>query len=474
MQSKRDQLQAYRHMVDRLVSAVVWADPESRERPMRRSSVGTVIGVAVAAIAVLGFGAYGLLNPGGNTSWRATGTIIVERDTGTRYLYLGGELRPVLNYASALLAMGGQQATVRVVSAASLRGVPHGAPFGIPGAPEDLPQTGALSSAGWSVCDGSVQQPDGSQQPSLIVDLQGTGPAASVPRGSGVLVRSSSGADYLVWNDVRYRVSDASVLIAFGFAGMSPVPATDSWLNALPTGPGLGANLPAAVGIPGPRVGQTRTRVGQILATRLSSGATANYLVRSDGLSPIDDTEAALALADPATRAAYPGREVVAITANVNDIAATPTSNSPPPGVAYPPEPPNPVGGATLLDRSLCVRLTFSPSAGATADLVTVASSYLASAMPVSGGDRTADAVMVAADHGSVVAGQASPGVDSGARYLITDLGIKYPLPSNDAAVDLGYRGVTPTAVPTMLLSLLPTGPVLDPSAAQAQQETAK
>jgi len=50
-------------------------------------------GLAVMIIAVLlcgGFAVYGLINPGGATEWKQPGSIIVEKETGNRYLYLGG------------------------------------------------------------------------------------------------------------------------------------------------------------------------------------------------------------------------------------------------------------------------------------------------------------------------------------------------------------------------------------------------
>ncbi|WP_051969201.1 type VII secretion protein EccB [Kitasatospora azatica] len=56
----------------------------------------------------------------------------------------------------------------------------------------------------------------------------------------------------------------------------------------------------------------------------------------------------------------------------------------------------------------------------------------------------------------------------SGTLYLITDLGIKFPLASADVAKTLGYTGTTALPVPTELLALLPTGPSLDPAAASA------
>src|SRR5215475_483997 len=106
MQSKKDQLQAHNFVVGRLRSALLRGDADAIETPTRRFSAAGFAGLLVGALLVAGFGVWGLIFPGGNRGWQAPGTIIVEKETGTRYLYLGGTLRPVLNLASARLLAG--------------------------------------------------------------------------------------------------------------------------------------------------------------------------------------------------------------------------------------------------------------------------------------------------------------------------------------------------------------------------------
>ena len=53
--------------------------------------------------------------------------------------------------------------------------------------------------------------------------------------------------------------------------------------------------------------------------------------------------------------------------------------------------------------------------------------------------------------------------------YLVTDGGVKYPLPSAAALTQLGYDGVEAAGRAGGLLTLLPTGPSLDPKALAAQ-----
>src|SRR5690348_16690150 len=106
-------------MVGRLISALLRAEPDLASPPLRRSWAGLVIGLILAVLAVLGFAMFGLIYPGGATAWRKPGTLILEKDTGTRYVLVGGQLRPVLNYASARLLLG-TKLTVDSVSSRSL------------------------------------------------------------------------------------------------------------------------------------------------------------------------------------------------------------------------------------------------------------------------------------------------------------------------------------------------------------------
>jgi hypothetical protein len=54
----------------------------------------------------------------------------------------------------------------------------------------------------------------------------------------------------------------------------------------------------------------------------------------------------------------------------------------------------------------------------------------------------------------------------TGATYLVTDTGRKYPVPTQTAIASLGYGSLTPTDVAEPLLALLPDGPALDPNKA--------
>src|SRR5689334_19902222 len=150
MQSRRDQVQAQSYLLGRLTTALVTAELDTLETPHRRTVTGLFGGLLVAALVAGGFTVYGLFVPGGATTWQTAGELIVEKETGSQYLYIGGTLRPVLNYTSARLLIG-DQPTVDSVSYKSLAGTPRGTAIGIVGAPDSLPAQ-SLAGASWTAC----------------------------------------------------------------------------------------------------------------------------------------------------------------------------------------------------------------------------------------------------------------------------------------------------------------------------------
>src|SRR5689334_13764477 len=106
MQNKRDQVQAHMFLMGRLTSSMLRSDPDAPESPQGRTNRGVAIGVIIALLVAAGAFVVGLISPGKQDSWRSSGNLIVNKETGARYLYLDGRLRPVRNYASAKLLGG--------------------------------------------------------------------------------------------------------------------------------------------------------------------------------------------------------------------------------------------------------------------------------------------------------------------------------------------------------------------------------
>jgi hypothetical protein len=71
-----------------------------------------------------------------------------------------------------------------------------------------------------------------------------------------------------------------------------------------------------------------------------------------------------------------------------------------------------------------------------------------------------ADLIVVPAGAGALID-------TGGSLSLVTDVGLRYPLPTVDIPGLLGYGSVHPVRVPAGLVGLLPSGTALDPAAAR-------
>ncbi|WP_239377497.1 type VII secretion protein EccB [Frankia sp. Cj5] len=475
MQTKRDQLQAYQFVVGRVVSALVRAEPDAPTTPTRRFSIGMVSGVMIAVLAVAGALIWGLVAPGGAKGWRAPGSLVVERETGNRYMFVEGVLHPVMNYASALLLMGEQPRVVRV-SRKSLHGVPHGAPVGIAGAPDALPDRGRTPEDVWSVCAPTGTDDSGNRVTSLTVavGLDAAAGGATIGPEQALLVQDPDGRSYLVWQGHRLRLASAAVQFALGYAAASALPVTGTWVNTLPTGSDLRWPDVAGRGQPGPAVGGQPTVVGQVLSVRNpGTGSQESYLVRPDGLSTLSPLATALVLGDPASRAAYRGAGVRLLPVDFSAVAGAARSSAPRLSVDWPVSSPSlvtgtsqPTSGSRPGESVPCVRQRFTDSGPAQPEVVLapLSSPAVATAAASAAGGGSVR-VAVPPGGGLLVRDLPVPGATDGTLYLITDLGLRYPLPSKEVAAKLGYNSVTSLPVPSLLLGLVPTGPALDPAA---------
>jgi hypothetical protein len=79
----------------------------------------------------------------------------------------------------------------------------------------------------------------------------------------------------------------------------------------------------------------------------------------------------------------------------------------------------------------------------------------------VSVSPQVADLISVAPRGGALVRPLAAPGIGGSSLFLVTDAGVKFPVPSAAAAAALGYRAGQAARLPAALLGLLPTGPAL-------------
>ncbi|HEX6351953.1 type VII secretion protein EccB [Actinophytocola sp.] len=446
MWTQKDRIQAYQFLRRRLVSALVSADANDPVSPSKRLVLGTAIGLAVAVLVAAVFGIVGLLAPARAEKWRQGGQVIVEKETGARFVIgADGLLHPVLNYTSARLLAGSDGNATVTVPAKSLSGVPRGVGVGIAGAPDSLPQVGRLRTGPWTSCTRrSPDRPAGDQPISSV--LLGQRAGGTPLRGAQAIVaRLPTGERFLVTGGHRHRMPDELAVVALGLASADVVDVAPPWLNTIPAGRDLRTVDVAGAGRPGPMVGRTATLVGQVLTT----GADELYLVRADGLAVVTETEARLVLGAPSSAAAYPGARPAPLSVAPPDVATTRRSATESRG--YP--------------RALPAPVPISPHATICADgkNVTVSAGAPGAVKPIiMSAPGAANEVYVPGGHGAVVAEQ-----PSGTVYVITDTGMKYPVAGDEARAALGFGGVRPHGVAAPVLALFPTGVTLDQAQAR-------
>ncbi|MFC8370614.1 MULTISPECIES: type VII secretion protein EccB [unclassified Streptomyces] len=476
MHSKRDQVQAHLFIMGRLASAMLRAEPDSPESPLGRTNRGAAIGVIIAVLVCAGAFVFGLIRPGGNDSWRSGENLIVDKDTGARYLYLDGRLRPVRNYASARLVTGGEVG-VTTVGTSSLAGTPHGTPIGIPDGPEALPGTGDLDRTPWLVCSGILPRTTGVVTTTTTLAL-GTDAPQDVPGGrrlgenEGLLVTGPDDAAYLLWQGSRLRLDErAKAAEALGYGDVTPRPVSAAFLDAFPLGPDLApADVPGR-GEKGPELGGRSTRIGQLFKVDVPGSAARYHLLTREGLVPLTDTGATLLLGDPRTREkAYDGEAAAVVTLGADTLAGHLAPDARSSGTErLPAKPPKAV---TVATGSVSCAEVDSADSGVRVGTSVLPRNALppavqAPAPEVEPGCLKVDSIAVRAGKGALVRALSASGSALGdTTYLVTDEGVKYRLLSQEAVKALGYEGVEARTMPSPMLAMLPSGPDLTPEAA--------
>ncbi|MEU9508954.1 type VII secretion protein EccB [Micromonospora sp. NPDC048170] len=456
MPSRQDQLHSYQFTVQRAVAALVMRETDPAQSPFRRLAGAGLASVLVAAIGLGGFALYGLFTGGGGKAWRDPGAVIVEKESGARFVYREQKLHPVLNYASALLIIGAERPKTVLVSRRAIDGVPRGLPLGIADAPDSLPARGRLSTAPWTVCSVAAAEGDRSVPRSAL--LIGVTPGGGRALGEdALLLRHPDGGLHLVWHQRRYLVRDPNrVLAALATTRARAVPVAPALLNSLPAGADLAPLALPAEGERSTRV--SGARVGDVYLVRNSGGGRQYAVVLRDGLAGITELQAGLLLARTGQGEPEPitlGR--FAALPKLPDLAPT--------GPTAPPTAPPRLAAAD--GAGLCAGV--GDDGGVAEVRLGVRLPDLAAAArtaAVTGGVR-ADHVVVEPGRGAVVEAVAAPGASGGSVSVVTDLGRRYVLAGGEVLGMLGYRDVRPVRLPAGLVALVPAGATLDPAAAR-------
>lgn len=462
MASRKDQLHSYQFMMQRAISSVVLRETDPEQSPLRRG-VGSIFGsVMLAAVLAAGFGVYTVITGVESGRWQNPGTIIIERETGAHYLYQeAGTLQPVLNYASARLLSGGTGDPQRVAGR-NLAGLPRAVTVGIQGAPNSLPPASRTAGAPWTMC--SLLEPDEAGSPvTATVLLIGQRVPGGDPFGErGMLVRDAeAGTRYLLWHSHRYRITGedpGQVVQSLYGSQAETVEVGSAWLNGLPSGSDIG---PIAVAGRGEDSAAVRGyQVGDVVFHPIAGGRQF-YLVQDGGLASLTELQMLLL----SGQFAVEPQEIPAAAAALASTALIPAGGeaAPPP---TPPQllPPPVTGEATLCAETASARSPSMLLLGG--DLAAVGSGAIPTSGESAEGVRLADWVAVPPGEIAVVRVMPSATAPAGALYLVTDAGIRFPVPTAEVLGSLGYDTSAAVEMPAALVQRIPAGPTLDPVAA--------
>ncbi|SDR97959.1 type VII secretion protein EccB [Actinopolymorpha singaporensis] len=514
MQTRRDQLQAYRYLVRRVLAAMLGNDPEAIEQPMRRVTTSTFAGIMVGALACAGVALYAWLGDSSSTRWKndASSSVIVEKETGALYLYLprsavesggstaqqpgqapqtpqppgrpgqsgqGGDdanmiLVPVRNTTSALLIRGSGMKKVSV-SRESLAGIPRGPEIGIAQAPTSVPLATSIRSAPWAMCATAVAGEGGAAAGTPRVTVLIGTPEKSVGGrqvgDAALLVRGSNGSYHLVWHGRRLAVGERP-LASLGYSTSAAVPVDSAWLRALPAGQELAGPVVPGRGEPSPvPIGGESATIGQLFHT---PDPDRYYVMTADGFARLSEVQAKILLGTGAAVAAGGEAQstftevafsvVLAHTSPTDDDLQVKDLPPAPPRLATPSSP----------DAPLCLWYDNDQSGDHPLMRLTTGGSLPQGAGSAgSGSAPSTPRVLVPPGGGALAALLPGPGVRPSGYYLVTESGVKFPVPDTDTLARLGYAGAHPLPVPPTLLNLVPTGPALSQQAAYRSERFA-
>ena len=297
------------------VAALLRGDCLDLEEVPRRPNAALLVGVVFALLIAAASAGTAFVTGRAPDGWRDDGTLVLDRETGARFLALGQTLRPVPTLTGALLA-GGRSEPVLVPHEEVVR-APLGPPLpgaGLPERPPALPP----SPTGFSACLGGHD---------MVDVFAGTPRGGALPQ-DGLLVRPVGAKEVVLLAGRRAHPLSRPALASLGYFPTQVREVPRAWLDLVPRGAPLTRLEPQArrgkgKGVRG--VGKS----GQVVAAAQSG---RRFLVEAGVVRPLANRTSEL-LAPPPVR-------------NVPDAVLLAAPAGPPAGVvdapAQPPAVPAP------------------------------------------------------------------------------------------------------------------------------------
>ncbi|WP_083886181.1 type VII secretion protein EccB [Actinoalloteichus spitiensis] len=498
----KSQVQAYRFVLRRMQSALVRKDAVMLHDPMRTHQRSVVAGMALAAVALLGFLIFGVISP--KASPPSAGEIVMAQPSGGIYVAVEQnnalQLIPMMNMASAqLLQMrmqGGASAGLPEPSFVSddvLADITIGSQLtGIPGAPEKMPDSERRIDPLWTVCDwasfdDSLANPaaSASVETSVLAGVHDL-PGRALAEDEVVVARSEadgemwaiyrpddtragSRAVVRAWVDPNHQVNQAT--LASGLR--EPHLMTEALLNSIPTVDDYAAPDIPDQGLPADRElvlpDGNAAGIGTVVAALDASGQGRDYyVVLNSGYQDIPEGVAELIRwSQGQAQAEVPLVERVDITrlgaaadADLVEIRDLPSRPLRP--VPYMENPVTCFAWNGSDDRERTELRVGEDielrGADAAEDDPLLERVRL-------GADNAADYFFMPPGNAAVVRSTTSEGsFQSGPIHFVSDRGVRYAIPDMLHVTALGLlpEGSTLPPAPEPILRLLPAGPRLD------------
>ncbi|TGA92477.1 type VII secretion protein EccB [Streptomyces sp. MZ04] len=508
MASRRDELNAYTFAKRRTLASFIQPSPSGSEEGAPRPLRGVVPGIIVGVIVLAVFGAWGMFKPAAKPGWdEPKEHVIIASKSTTRYVILETkgkpQLHPVLNMASAKLLLDSDKGDIINVDESVLdKGtIPHGAPIGIPYAPDRLPSASEAGAAKrWAVCERPVEGDRAIQKAAFILaerEQKKTEGSERLRGGELLYVIGPDKVRYVVdAHGMAYRIAERDELgyllrTIVGF-GRQPQRVSKEWLDTLHYGdpiiyPKVKGNPGAAANVEGLQ-DQRANRVGMVLKSSDGAG-TQHYVVEPGRISPVSDFTAKLLLSS---------RDLVDVgqRGHARDLstgAFTPDLEAFDASYGWPSHAPTRVNEASAevgSRNTVCNVLRKVDGDDGKTTLSTWAGTDFPATLPTG-----SSSAYVTAGSGLLYRQFTGTETKAGGVFLATDTGLRYAMQSNsdgateDAGIGttakqrkqqqeeaqqaqtrLGYADTDVTPVPAPWSKFLPTGPRLSTSAARQPQ----
>jgi type VII secretion protein EccB len=455
------QVSGWRFLLRRVEHAIVRRDTRMFDDPLQFYSRAVMAGIILAVVICLGAALLAYFKPLGK---RGGDSLLVDRTTNQLYVMLPGtdQLRPVYNLTSARLVLG-NPGTPSAVKSEELNRMSKGQPIGIPGAPYATPVSSVAEST-WTLCD-TVTKAE-SVAPTvntsvIVLPLVKDGSVGPMRPDQGMLV-TYEGGDWLVTDRGRHAIdlSDRAVTSAVGIpVTAKATPISAGLFNALPNvGPWQLPQIPAA-GAPNTLGLPANLVIGSVFQTVTESGEQ-HYVVLPDGVAKVNDpTAAALRAGNSYGLVAPPSVESSVVARIAEQIYVSPL-----PAKAL---------EMQLREESptLCWSWQRQPGdQGSRTSVISgrrlpIPATAMNNGIDQIGGDST-----VFINGGQFIRLQSPDPRYGESMYYVDPQGVRYGIPNDDAASDLGLYG--PLTAPWQVVSLLVDGPVLSQQAALLEHDS--